>query len=561
LDTHNPAVRALRFASDQQSSLFEDSPARTRESEPNWLTPAPGSAIPHGIGLAMGRALHGAAGRTIVLTDNSSRWQSQLCNPLVTIMQQELKSLCVVVRMEKHDEAEWDTLQHQIISFGWRIHFCSDVNSLDEAYEITCANSDCPTVMICRFDEDINLHDAYLSPGIGVSDFPAVLTFKDQFDAIADALDIELCRLDLETLKYEAVELPETASSGMVPADLNETAGESLLQLAAEHKEIILLDASHRTSHYCGRFKQLYPERYLKDTSFRDTINTAAGLSEEDMLPVICATSALQFDLAHLPAVSRIVMLSLDAGLSAGMNGAGNPNLSDVASFNSRTKCEILHPCCAEETYSAMHYAIEEANAPSLIRVSGGKMKNSIRLPKDYYFRRGTGAILRKGKDALLFAYGPILLQKTLETAELLSMHDFDAAVVNLPWLNRVDLRWLRPLISSYEQIHVIDDHVSAGGLGDYLLHVCTENQLLQNRRFSIHGADGSDTILTGDALLRHHELDCESLAAEILKSAGEKRLSQRAQEVARSLNDKMKVRKSEESASAMLKAGLDILK
>ncbi|RQV93577.1 hypothetical protein EH220_08040, partial [bacterium] len=104
LDTHNPAVRALRFASDQQSSLFEDSPARTRESEPNWLTPAPGSAIPHGIGLALGRALHGAAGRTIVLTDNNSRWQSQLCNPLVTIMQQELKSLCVVVRMEKHDE-------------------------------------------------------------------------------------------------------------------------------------------------------------------------------------------------------------------------------------------------------------------------------------------------------------------------------------------------------------------------------------------------------------------------------------------------------------------------
>lgn len=560
LETRDPALHALRFAFGRQANLFDDTAATNRDQTSDWLTLAPGSAIPHGIGLTMGRTLHGMPGNTIVLTDNSSRWQSQLCNPLVTIMQKELKSLHVIVRLDKQETLDWDSLQHQIIAFGWRIKFCDTLHELDKAINVQATEADSPTVHICQFDADVNHLDLYLSPGIGVGEFPSTTDVSDQFEAIADALDIEFSRLGLAGLNYQTCELTETTVISPAPENLIEAVGDSLLQLAAEHSDVILLDSAHKSNYHCRRFKQLYPDRYLKDSSFRDTINTAAGLSEEGMLPVICTTSAQQHDLDRLPNDSRVIVLALDAGLSAGMNGTGNPYLSDIALYSARTDCEIIHPCCADEVYSALTYALEQTKRSVLIRISSGKIVNSITLPLNYGFKHGTGAIARKGKDALLFAYGPIMLQTALQAAEMLAMHDFDAAVVNLPWVNRIDLRWLRPLISSYEQIHVIDDHTSMGGLGNHLLHLCTEQKLLQNRRFRIHGANGSDTILTGEALLSHHKLDSESLAAEILKSAGEQRLSKRAQEAARKLRVKLDKQKTEEETSSILEVGLNIL-
>ena len=67
--------------------------------------------------------------------------------------------------------------------------------------------------------------------------------------------------------------------------------------------------------------------------------------------------------------------------------------------------------------------------------------------------------------------------------------------------------------------------------------------------------------MLTGEALLRHHLLDTESLAAEMLKSAGKNNLSRRAQEAADKLRKRINDRDSEESTSQMLEMNLNLLK
>ena len=226
-----------------------------------------------------------------------------------------------------------------------------------------------------------------LTPGIGVSDFPSPPSFRERFDCYADSLDIELSRLDLPSPKFASIELDETDNCGTVHEDLDETLGDVLLQLTAEHRDIVLLDAMHTSPHYCTRFKQLYKDRYLKNSSFRDTAQAAAGLSGEGMLPLICSTSTLQFNLEHLQHASRVIFVAHDSGLSAGLHNSGTMNLTDIAQFNSRTNCDIIHPACADEAYSAMQYAVEESRRSVLIRISSGKMVNTISLPQDYYFK------------------------------------------------------------------------------------------------------------------------------------------------------------------------------
>jgi hypothetical protein len=76
----------------------------------------------------------------------------------------------------------------------------------------------------------------------------------------------------------------------------------------------------------------------------------------------------------------------------------------------------------------------------------------------------GRGAVIHDGTDALLLAYGPVMLHEALTAAELL---DGRLQVVNMPWLNRVDVEWVSELAEPFGDVFVLEDHAPVGALGD----------------------------------------------------------------------------------------------
>ena len=92
-------------------------------------------------------------------------------------------------------------------------------------------------------------------------------------------------------------------------------------------------------------------------------------------------------------------------------------------------------------------------------------------MPEDYELTFGRGVVLNEGHDAALFAYGPVMLHEAMVAAEGIRAKGVSLKVVNMPWLNRLDIAWLAGILEGCPAVFALDNHSPYGGLGDSLLN------------------------------------------------------------------------------------------
>ncbi len=167
-------------------------------------------------------------------------------------------------------------------------------------------------------------------------------------------------------------------------------------------------------------------------------------------------------------------------------------------------------------------YSVNEAEENCALRIIIGPSPRKIQLPEDYRLTYGKGVALTEGEDALMFAYGPVMLHEALLAHELLVERGVGLKVVNMPWLNRIDTRWLLETIQPYELVFVLEDHHPAGGLADHMLAILAEHRSnpLANRRLVKFAVEGWPACGTPAEALQFHRLDGASLAERILEAS-----------------------------------------
>ena len=107
------------------------------------------------------------------------------------------------------------------------------------------------------------------------------------------------------------------------------------------------------------------------------------------------------------------------------------------------------------------------------------------------------------------------MLHEALRASELLAARGVEIAVVNMPWLNRVDRNWLSELAAPFQEVLVLEDHAPVGALGDLL------RRELEGRQITVFGVEGWPACGTPQEALRFHGLDGESLAERIQLALG----------------------------------------
>lgn len=154
-----------------------------------------------------------------------------------------------------------------------------------------------------------------------------------------------------------------------------------------------------------------------------------------------------------------------------------------------------------------------------MIRLIISPSPRTIELPQDYQLSFGKGTVLKNGKDAVLFAYGPVLLNEALVAGEILAEKNFSLKIVNLPWLNRIDLNWLEETVGDQKSIYVLDNHMHYGGLGDCLLNTAMRSNTLRSRRVIKFAVEQYPACGTPLETLAYHKLDGQNLATRILEN------------------------------------------
>jgi transketolase len=242
-------------------------------------------------------------------------------------------------------------------------------------------------------------------------------------------------------------------------------------------------------------------------------VSMAGGLALSGLLPVVNTFASFLSARANEQIYNnaceqtRIIYVNHYAGLIPAGPGQSHQSIRDISLFGALPNFTMLQPCNADETRMAVKYVIDVS-------------PRMIQLPAGYQLSEGYGITIVDGTDAVLFTYGPVMLNEAMLAAELLREKNFSLKVVNMPWLNRVDAEWLEATVGNRPLIYVLEDHSPVGGLGDSLVNELIRSDLGDARRFRKFGVEGHPACGTPAEALQHHGLDGESLAETILRDS-----------------------------------------
>jgi transketolase len=176
----------------------------------------------------------------------------------------------------------------------------------------------------------------------------------------------------------------------------------------------------------------------------------------------------------------------------------------------------MVEPCCPEEVAPLFDWCLDSHNGPSFLRLVSVPYRTAARLPEDYRPALGRGVSLRDGRDATIITAGLVMVAEALEAAERLAASGVSVGVVNLPWLNRIDMTWLAALASRTPVLVTLDNHFRAGGQGEKVLAALAQANLRSMPRSLAIGLEAVPPSGRNDEVLAALGLDAKGIAERV---------------------------------------------
>lgn len=508
-----------------------------------------GMGISKAKGMALAKKLQGAGGQVFVMTGDGELQEGQIWESLQTTAHQSVNNITAIVDMnriqsDKPVEAIIDLgeLERKFETFGWHTARCDghDFAELERVFTEFRQVSDKPKVLIA---------DTIKGKGVSFMEGPAALkagnglypwhsgapddeAFETAYAEIAARINAQLDAFGLGELATEVIDRRERNRVRLKDrADKVVTAyGKALLELGRERQDIVVMDAD--LSADCGLrpFENAFPDRFIESgIAEQDMVSTAGGLALNGCLPIVnsfgvfLASRSNEQIYNNATEKTKIIYVCHYAGLIPAGPGKSHQSLRDISLFGALPDCVILEPGNEVETRQALRWCVNEAQQSCMIRLVIGPSPGVIPVAEDGRFTFGRGTVLNEGDDAVLFSYGPVMLNEALTAAERLKSHGFSLKVINMPWLNRVDVDWLETVIGDTESVFVLDDHAGYGGLGDALLNALMSSELLRGRPLLKFAVDNHPACGTPLEVLDYHGLSGDKLAVRILLAMKDK--------------------------------------
>ncbi len=498
-----------------------------------------GMGISKAKGMVLANRLTKKPSRVFVMTGDGELQEGQFWESLISAANFGLHEIVAIV---DHNKLQSDTfvknvsdlgdLEAKLRAFGWRVERCdgNDIGAL-AATLATIKDDARPKIIIAdtvkgkgvsfmehtSLDSDVAMYRFH-------SGAPDASSYRLAAQEIMDRLqqrlqEVGVCPLEFETVEREvAVPQPEKVQR-LIGAYSN-----ALLLQAERHPKLIALDADLVLDTGLIPFRDKYPERFIEcGIAEQDMVSMAGGMALNGLLPVVhsfaCFLSARPNEQIYNNATekTKIIYVGSLAGVLPGGPGHSHQAVRDISALAAIPGMTLVEPCCEAEVGMLLDWCVNEASASTYIRLISLPWEVSYQLPQDYRPRRGQGVVLNDGRDATIITYGPVMLSAAMDAARtLLKEKDVSIRVINLPWLNYVDVDWLRDAIGSCRVVHCIDNHYVAGGQGDIIARSVARWGV--GITVHIHGVQTVPPSGTNSQVLGACGLDASTLVMRILQ-------------------------------------------
>lgn len=298
-----------------------------------------------------------------------------------------------------------------------------------------------------------------------------------------------------------------------------ESYGNALVELGAEHDNLIVLDADLAAATKTGVFKKAYPDRHI-DCGIAECnmMGIAAGLSTTGIVPFASTFAMFAAGRAFEQVRNSIGYPHLNvkigathAGISVGEDGATHQCNEDIALMRTIPGMVILNPADDVEAKACVKAAYEY-NGPVYLRF-GRLAVPVINDRPDYKFELGKGVVLREGKDVTIVATG-LCVSSALEAAEKLAADGIDAKIINIHTIKPLDEELIVAAAKETGKVVTVEEHSVIGGLGSAVCDTLAEKCPVPVKKIGVQDVFGESGPAV--ALLAKYKLDGEGVYEQV---------------------------------------------
>jgi transketolase len=494
-----------------------------------------GMGISKAYGMARARRFAGRGGRIVLMTGDGELQEGQIWESLQPAANERLSEIIAVV---DHNKLQSDSavsavsdlgpLEEKFHAFGWDVRRCDghDFCAIHDAFAHFATVADRPKVLIA---DTIKGKGVSFMEGLACGDqtyhfhagAPSLNDYVAAVDELSARINERLAGLGKAPLSLATAPLPVRLAPTK-PEKLVLAYGDELLTMARERPEIVVLDADLLSDCGIEAFKEELPERFIEcGIAEQHMVSAAGGMALNGILPVVhsfaCFLSTRANEQIYNNATERrkIIYTATLAGVVPGGPGHSHQSVRDISAIGSIPGLTAIEPCSEREARLAIRWAVEENPASTYLRFVNVPLDLSYTLPASYGLQVGRGVTLREGTDVALVGYGPLLLNNAWHAAEELARQGVSAAVIDLPWLNRIDDAWVEETFARVAAVITLDNHYVTLGQGVMIAAAMARMAV----RTEVRSLGLTDIPACGNnaEVLAHHGLDAASIAHTVI--------------------------------------------
>ena len=494
-----------------------------------------GMGIAKAYGMARAHRFAGRGGRIVLMTGDGELQEGQIWESLQPCANERLSEIIAVV---DHNKLQSDSavaavsdlgpLEEKFRAFGWEVRRCDghDFAAIRQAFAHFATVTDRPKVLIA---DTIKGRGVSFMEGLACGDrtyhfHAGAPSLKDYLAAVAEltsSIDARLSRFGAPPLELAGAPQPVRVAP-VKPERLVLAYGDELLQMARTRKDIVVMDGDLLSDCGIEAFKEEIPERFIEcGIAEQHMVSAAGGLALNGILPVVhsfaCFLSTRANEQIYNNATERtkIIYTATLAGVVPGGPGHSHQSVRDISAIGSVPGLTAIEPCSEREARLAIRWAVEANAASTYLRFVNVPLDLPYSLPATYSLQIGRGVTLREGADVALVGYGPLLMTNAWRAAEDLAGRGVRAAVIDLPWLNRIDDAWVAETLGRFPAVITLDNHYVTLGQGVMVGAALART----GSRAEFRSIGLTDVPVCGNnaEVLAHHGLDAASIAQTVL--------------------------------------------
>jgi transketolase len=302
---------------------------------------------------------------------------------------------------------------------------------------------------------------------------------------------------------------------------LREAYGKTLIELARENTNIVVLDADLSKSTMTYLFAKEYPGRFFDcGIAEQNMVSIAAGLAASGKIPFASTFAVFVpgrcFDQVRMSIAQpqlNVKLVVTHGGITVGEDGTSHQAIEDLSLACSLPGLTVIVPADAIETAQAVKVAAA-TYGPFYIRLC--RPKAPLVYSDEYRLNLGKAVMMREGKDATVIAIG-LMVSAAIEAADNLKRQGVTCRVLNMPTLKPADEPAIIKAAVDTEALVTAEEHLEHGALGSIVAQIVAAHNPVPVEFVAIkdtYAQSGKPTELLERYNLTAHDIETAVLKA-----------------------------------------------